>query len=130
MKRLTLLLLLLLFLPVGADEREFTLESGVVMKQYYLLLYVRGENAQDFDEEELKNIQAGHLAHIGRMTEEGVVVIAGPFGDDTEKRGILIFDVPTLEEVEDWIRQDPAVKAGRLDYEIHPWWGAKGASLK
>lgn len=130
MKRLTLLLLLLLLLPVGADEREFTLESGVVMKQYYLLLYVRGENAQDFDEEELKTIQAGHLAHIGRMTEEGVVVIAGPFGDDTEKRGILIFDVPTLEEVEDWIRQDPAVKAGRLDYEIHPWWGAKGASLK
>jgi uncharacterized protein YciI len=64
------------------------------------------------------------------MAEEGAVQMAGPFGDQTEKRGILIFDVDTKEEVVEWVSQDPLVKAGRLKYEIHPWWTAKGSCLE
>lgn len=129
--RFVFVLLLLLVTPMLAEQpREFTLESGVVMKRYYLLLYLRGDKSNDYNEAELETIQAGHLAHITHLTEKGIVLLAGPFGDDTDKRGLLLFDLPELEEVKEWAAQDPAVKAGRLTYEIHPWYGAKGATLK
>ena len=113
--------------------REFEMKDGdstYIMKQYYLVLYLRASDAPTHTPEELKEIQAGHMAHIGKMAEENVVYIAGPFGDNTEKRGILILDVATEEEVHHWLKEDPAVKAGRLTYEFHPWWGAKGSVLK
>lgn len=132
--RLFSLLLLLLALPAPAEEpTEFEMEMGdktVTMKRYFCLIYLRGDKAGDFSEEELEEIQKGHMAHITRMSEEGIVQLSGPFADDGDKRGLLIFDVPTIEEVENWSNQDPAVKVGRLKYEIHPWWGAKGSQLK
>lgn len=115
------------------EPREFEMKSGdetIVMKRYYFLLYLRGERSEDYSEAELEEIQAGHLAHISKMVKEGVVCMAGPFGDDTEKRGLLIFDLETEESVREWIEQDPGVRSGRMSYEIHPWWGAKGSVLK
>lgn len=125
--------LLLFFLPIHSfsQEREFEMKDGdttYIMKQYFLCIYIRGENTGQ-DSLKLKELQSGHLAHISKMANEGVICMAGPFGDDTEKRGILMFDVPTLEEAEKWVKQDPMVIEKRLTYEIHPWWGAKGSKL-
>ena len=50
--------------------------------------------------------------------------VAGPFGDEGKWIGIFIFDCSTKEEVEKLVNTDPAIKAGRLNYEIHPWWTA------
>ena len=113
--------------------REFEMQEGdttFIMKQYFFCLLLRGDNAEDFTKAELEELQVNHLANIDRLAEEGKVIIAGPFGDDTEKRGILIFDVATMEEAVEAVKTDPAVQAGRLTYEIHPWWTAKGAVLK
>ncbi len=38
--------------------------------------------------------------------------------------------VPTKERAEELAAMNPAVKAGRLVMEIHPWWAAVGSSLK
>ena len=70
------------------------------------------------------------MEHIGAMAEADVVRMAGPFNEDGDKRGILIFDVDTKEEVIEWIEKDPSVKAGRLTYEIYGWWTEKGACLE
>ena len=104
-------------------------DTVYVMKQYFMVFYKSGPNRSQ-SEEEKAEIQKGHLAHIGQLAENGYLSIAGPFGDDTELRGILIFQVPTQEKVEELMQEDPAVKLGRLVYEIHPWWGAKGSKLK
>jgi hypothetical protein len=45
-------------------------------------------------------------------------------------RGIFIFNCPTQEEVEALLKTDPAIAAGRLGYEIHPWWTAKNSVFK
>ena len=34
-----------------------------------------------------------------------------------------------LEIAKELMGQDPAVKIGRLSYEVHPWWAAKGSKL-
>ncbi|MFZ6053365.1 YciI family protein [Halocola ammonii] len=115
-----------------SNPREFEMTEGdttYVMKQYFMLIYLTGDNQEEVSREKSTELQEGHLGHINKMADEGVVKMAGPFGDQTEKRGILIFDLDTKEEVVEWVSQDPLVKAGRLKYEIHPWWTAKGSCL-
>lgn len=115
------------------EEREFEMKEGdttYIMKKYFLCIYLSGKKAHEHTKQELNKIQEGHLANINKYAALGKINIAGPFGDDTEKRGILIFDVATIEEAKKILDEDPAVKAGRLTYEIHPWWGAKGSVLK
>lgn len=103
-------------------------DTVYTMKQYYMVFYKSGPN-RDQSTDEAAEIQEGHMAHLNQLVDDGYLSIAGPFGDDTELRGILIFNVPTLEKVEVLMQGDPAVLIGRLIYEIHPWWSAKGSRL-
>jgi uncharacterized protein YciI len=138
MKSLLLLSLSLLLLAGAAqaqsqsdNPREFSMQEGdtvYVMKKYFLCLLKTGPNRNQ-TEEEAKKIQEGHMAHINKLAAEGKIHLAGPMGDDGDIRGILVFDVETLEEAYALEGEDPAVKAGRLIMDIHPWWAAKGSKL-
>ena len=74
-------------------------------------------------------LQNAHLAYLNKLDEDGYLNIAGPFGNDGDWRGILILKVPIIEEAIKLVEGDSAFKAGRLSYEIHPWWGGKGSTL-
>ncbi len=92
------------------------------MKTFYLVFLKRGER-QVKDSAERANIQAGHLKNIIRLARENKMIIAGPFLDDQAIRGIFIFNAGSREEVENMLKTDPAVKAGVLATEVHPWYG-------
>jgi uncharacterized protein YciI len=49
------------------------------------------------------------------------LVVAGPFGDDGNLRGIFVFKVASLDEAKALAETDPAVIAGRLAIDMHPW---------
>lgn len=102
---------------VGADEYG--------MKQYVIAFLKRGPN-RDRSEEEAAALQKAHMDNIGKMAEAGKLVLAGPFLDDGELRGIYIFNVKTLEEAQALTETDPAIKAGSLVLELHPWYGSAG----
>lgn len=104
-------------------------DTVYTMKMYYMVFLKEGENRNQ-DPKEAAEIQQKHLAHIDWMADEGYVIMAGPFADKGEVRGILVFNAKTKEKVEELANMDPAVKAGRLEVEIHPWWAAKGSKLK
>lgn len=111
---------------------EFVMEEGdtsYIMKQYYLVLLNRGPN-RDQDSLEATQIQEGHMANINRLAEVGKILVAGPMGDDTDLRGIFIFDCETQAEVDSLLQTDPAIAAGRLVGEVHPWWTAKGTCIE
>lgn len=99
------------------------------MKQYFLVMLMRGSN-RSHDSATAAKIQAGHMANITRLANEGKIIVAGPFGDNGNWRGIFIFDCKTKEEAEEYVKTDPAVIAGRLTYEIRPWWTAKNCVFK
>ncbi len=106
-------------------------EKKYEMKQYYFVMLVKKKDREEItDTNELNRIQAGHMANITRLAEAGKIIVAGPFGDDTNWRGIFIFDCKTQEEVENLLKTDPAIAQGRLDYKIHPWWTAKNCVFK
>lgn len=101
----------------------------ILMQQYYIAFLKSGPNRSQ-TEEEADSLQVLHLAHLGRMYEEGYADISGPFGDDGEIRGITIYNTPTFEMADSLANMDPMVRAGRLVIEIHPWWAAKGFPLR
>jgi uncharacterized protein len=114
-----------------AGFKTFSYQEGdtsYLMKQYIMCFYKKGESREQ-TETEAQDIQAAHLAHLGELTKTGKLCMAGPFGDDGDLRGILVLNVRTMEEAEALVKQDPAVRAGRLTYELHPWWAAVGTRL-
>lgn len=99
------------------------------MKNYFMVFLKKGPNRNQ-DSATASEIQKGHLEHLTKMANSGKMDLAGPFMDDWDVKGICVYNVATLKEVEELTAQDPAVKSGRLIAEIHPWYSAKGASLK
>lgn len=104
-------------------------QDTVLMQQYYIA-FLKSGPIRSQNEEEAASLQEAHLAHLGRMYEEGYADISGPFGDNGEIRGITIYNVPTLKMADSLANLDPMVKAGRLVIEVHPWWAAKGFPLR
>jgi uncharacterized protein len=129
LKNLLLTFFLLTLVSTFAQQEETKTETPK-LKQYYFVMLVKGPHRDDIDSLSLVKIQEGHMANINKMAESGKLQIAGPFGDDGNWRGIFIFDVATEEEVIELLKDDPAIQAGRLAYEIHPWWTMPGGCLK
>ena len=93
------------------------------MKKYVMAFLKRGPNRSQ-DSVTAANLQRAHLQNIERMANEGKLVLAGPFLDNGEIRGIYIFNVETIEEATALTETDPAIQAGRLVMELHPWYGS------
>jgi uncharacterized protein len=93
------------------------------MRRYVMAFLKAGPN-RDHDPEAAAALQRGHMEHIRRMAADGKLVMAGPFLDGGELRGVFVFAVETLEEAEALTLADPAVQAGRLALELHPWYGS------
>jgi uncharacterized protein YciI len=102
---------------LGADENG--------MKTYVMAFLKAGPN-RDRPREEAQKLQAAHRANINRLAKEGKLVLAGPFADNGELRGIYIFDVKTVAEAQALTNTDPAIQAGQLVMELHPWYGSAG----
>ena len=100
---------------LGADEFG--------MRTYVIALLKAGPN-RERDRDEAIALQRAHLANIRRLSEEGKIALAGPFMDDGTLRGIFIFDVRTVEEAAELTQSDPAIQAGQLEMELHPWYGS------
>lgn len=127
LKKISLILLLsvLGFSAANAQETEKKYE----MKKYYFVMLKKGA-VRDQDSVTVQNIQQGHMDNITKLAAAGKLTVAGPFLDDKEWRGIFIFDCETEEETVKLVESDPAIKSGRLSYEIHPWMTAKGTCFK
>jgi len=108
------------------DEKT---KDTILMQQYFIAFLKRGP-IRGQNEEETADLQKAHLAHLEKMYELGYADISGPFGDDGDIRGITIYNVPTQKMADSLTNEDPMVKAGRLEIEIHPWWAAKGFPLR
>jgi len=93
------------------------------MRQY-VMAFLKAGSVRSQDAEEAARIQAGHMAHINKMAEEGYLVLAGPFLGGGDIRGIFLFDVDSLEKAKELTEADPAVQAGRLVMELHLWYGS------
>ena len=123
LKRIILFIFILISMSgFSKNQKKMNTDTIVpVMKQYYFVMLTKGANRSQ-DSATVAAIQKAHLENIERLANEGKIIIAGPFGDDGNWRGIFIFDCASKEEVESYLQTDMAISSGRLAYEIHPWW--------
>jgi uncharacterized protein YciI len=95
----------------------------LTMDTVYLGFLKRGPNRKpgDGNTPEIQELQKAHIANINRLAELKKLVMAGPFGDDGDMRGIFVFRVGSIKEAEELAATDPMIKINRLRLELHPW---------
>lgn len=114
-------LLLMLQETQAQNNSEKSKSPEEQIKRYWFVMLLKGPNRNQ-DSATAATIQNGHLANMDKMYYDGKLKVAGPFGGGTDWQGLFIFDCATKEEVESLLKTDPAVVAGRLNYDIRPWY--------
>ncbi len=98
------------------------------LETYTFVLLRRGPRALELSDDELDRLQAAHLAHLEAMREDGALLVAGPFGAQTDEtlRGFCLYSTG-LEETHALVEADPSVVAGRLAADVMVWSTKRGA---
>ena len=116
----------LLCLAVFSQPENKPKKPEELIRRYWFVLLTKGEHRSQ-DSTTAAKIQEGHLANIQKLYGEGKIKVAGPFGEEgdpitTGWQGLFIFDCERKEEVEKLLQTDPAIVAGRMIYQIKPWY--------
>jgi uncharacterized protein YciI len=104
------------FHPPASPQESEELVFGFLM---------RGSNTSQPSEEAME-IQKGHLAYMEGLHKDGKLIMAGPFLDKSDWRGVVVYRVGSIEEGRELAAGDPAVKAGRLVIDARRWATWKG----
>jgi uncharacterized protein YciI len=130
------LILVFIFCILGLHQNTFCQEhydealakklgaDHLGMKKYVMAFLLRGDRVAEYTPEQRQEIQAGHMANIGRMAEMGKLILAGPFFGNEELRGIYIFDVQSIDEAKALTETDPAIQKGVLKMDLKEWYGS------
>ena len=92
----------------------------------FIRLLKRGPIWTPAETPEVEHLQAEHVAYGRQLIAAGKLILNGPMLDGGDLRGVGIFRVGSLEEAQALSDADPAVMAGRLISEVHPWMIFKG----
>jgi len=95
---------------LGADRRG--------MRNYVLVILKTGPHRVP-DGPARDKMFEGHFANIKRLADAHKLVLAGPFGDKNDWRGMFVFAVKTPDEAVALVATDPVIKSGEMIAEYH-----------
>jgi uncharacterized protein YciI len=106
--------------PFGATAQGQRGRARIVsvMKQFFAVLYSPGKNwveGKSIFEQPLD----GHIAYVKSLSDDGTVLMAGPFLDDDA--GLTILQADGLEEAGLIIAEDPDVREEVLRAQVRCW---------
>jgi uncharacterized protein len=88
-------------------------------KQFIFFIKPHKENFAETMTEEEGKIMSEHFIYLTGLLGEGKLVIAGP--ELSGKFGMGVYETETLEEAQEMLNNDPAVKSGIVTPEIYPF---------
>lgn len=100
---------------LGADD--------LGMRQYVMCFLKTGPLKVD-DATKRAELMKGHFGMINRLAGEGKLIVAGPFIEGGDFRGIYLFDAKTVEEARKLTETDPSIKEGYFKVEFIKWYGS------
>lgn len=71
------------------------------MKRYVFMILGSG-GIKSKDSTKTAKFQEMHMAHLNKLEKDGKLIVAGPFEGGGEHRGLLIFDVETVDDALNW----------------------------
>ena len=98
-------------------------------RRYAVGFFHRVRDRPSISDDEANRIQEGHLANLRRLTESGEIIAAGPFEEDTDLRGVIIFSTDSADAAREVMSTDPAIVGRRLRLEFSTWWGPVGLGV-
>ena len=104
----------------GADERG--------MRSYVLVVLKTGPTRVP-DGPERSEMFRGHFANMKRLSDEGKLVLAGPFDGVDGWRGLFVFAVKDIEEARQLAASDPVLVKGEMVAEYHQYYGSAALML-
>lgn len=104
----------------GADARG--------MRAYVLVVLKTGPQRVP-DGPLRKAMFEGHFANIKRLSEQGHLVLAGPFEGEQGWRGLFLFATDKVEQAQQWVATDPVIQQGEMVAEFHLWYGSAAVVL-
>ena len=104
----------------GADERG--------MRGYVLVVLKTGPNRVP-DGPDRDEMFRGHFANMKRLSDEGKLVLAGPFDGVDGWRGLFVFAVKDLEQARQLAASDPVLVKGEMVAEYHQYYGSAALML-
>jgi uncharacterized protein YciI len=132
------------FLLLGCDAQEITSDNlnydaqlaqelaadDYGMKAYFLVM-LKTPDTEPEDPVLRSESFAGHMENMGKLVEDGKLVVSGPLGgNDRGYRGLFIFhNVSDRDALNSLLMTDPAIKNGFLDYEVYDWYGSAALPL-
>jgi uncharacterized protein len=105
---------------------------AIDLHAFQLILLRRPDDARDYDDDTIEQIQREHLAFYESMRQAGHVVTNGPVLDQPDEalRGIAIFATESVDRAAELANTDPAVQAGRLEVQAMTWMCRPGTMIK
>jgi len=96
------------------------------MSRYVFGLLRRAPGRPEISADKTDRIQEAHLAGLRRLLASGDLIAAGPFEEDRDERGLLIFRTSSIETAKRLMQDDEALVHGRLTLDLYTWWGPSG----
>lgn len=133
MKKILLILMLVSCFKANSQTENPNYDSKLAdslgaddygMKMYVLAILKTGSNKID-DKEKLNELFKGHMDNINRLAKDGKLIVAGPLKkNDKNYRGIFILNAKTIEEANELLLTDPAIKEKLFEVEVFEWYGS------
>ncbi len=100
------------------------LVGGVAVAQegppvYFVLFHSPGSSWQEGTSFREQPGVREHVAYMAGFEQEGVLVMGGPFLDDSG--GMMVMQAESLEVAQTLAEADPAVQSNLLNVEVKPW---------
>ena len=100
------------------------------MRSYVFFFLDAAPGRPALPDAEMARLQDAHLANLHRLSREGKLHLAGPLTDGGTHRGIGVLATDSVEEAEQWMADDPLIKAGQLGMVPLRWFAADGILLR
>ncbi|WP_321475353.1 YciI family protein [uncultured Paludibaculum sp.] len=116
------LIALLLFLLTLAVSAPVAAKLEPAPSPYVVGIRRKGPSWRaDLNTPEGRSMIQGHIAVIRKMEATGKLIAAGPFGDPTDLRGLLLFRNCSIDEARRMAAEDPVVQSGQIAMEYYTW---------
>lgn len=96
-----------------------------------LVLLKTGPRTEPLTKEENAKVFGGHFANMGRLANEGLLLVAGPYGEhrsDAALRGLFVLATADRAHARQLAESDPTFAAGVFRFEFHDL--TTGAALR